>query len=158
MPAITIDELNKLRKLIHGSKHERFVAADNQDSAQLVLDLDAETIAACKITDGTKVSDIRTKTEVTEKPRIHPGRAKLPEQLRRETILLHPDADVTGLRKIGDETKEILDYVNAELFVKQYVRPNYVQPFSGITSAIITASLPGHIMGSAWAEKDYLHR
>src|SRR5690349_21057089 len=92
-------ELNKLRKLIYGSKHERFVPADNQDGAQLVLDLDAETIAACKITDGTRVSYIRTKTEVTEnKPKLHPGRTKLPEHLRREVILLQPDTDTTGLR------------------------------------------------------------
>ena len=150
-------ELNKLRKLIYGSKHERFVPADNQDGAQLVLDLDAETIAACKITDGTKVSYIRTKTEVTEnKPKLHPGRTKLPEHLRREIILLQPDTDTTGLKKIGDEITEVLDYIPADLYVKQYIRPKYVQPFSGITSAIITASLPGRIMEKCMAGEGLL--
>jgi len=145
-------ELDKLKKMLFSSKHERFVAADNQDSSQLALNLDAETIAACKITNGTKVSYIRTKTEVTEnKPKVHPGRAKLPEHLRREIILLQPDLDVTGLRKIGDEITEVLDYVPAELFVKQYVRPKYVQPFTDVNSTIITACLPGRIMEKCMA-------
>lgn len=150
-------EIDKLKKLIFVSKHERFIAADNEDSSQLTLDLDAETIAVCKITDGTKVSYIRTKTEVTEnKPKAHPGRAKLPEHLRREIILLQPDTDVTGLRKIGDEITEVLDYIAPELFVKQYVRPKYIQPFSGITSTIITASLPGRIMEKCMAGEGLL--
>lgn len=145
-------ELDKLKKMLFSSKHERFVSADNEDSPQLSLELDADTIAACKITDGTKVSYIRTKTEVTEnKPKVHPGRAKLPEHLRREIILLHPDTDVNGLRKIGDEITEVLDYVPADLFVKQYVRPKYVQPFTAVNSTIITASLPGRIMEKCMA-------
>ena len=54
-------ELEKLKKMIFGSKPERFVASDdNKVNPQLTLDLDAQTIAACKITDATKVSYIRT--------------------------------------------------------------------------------------------------
>ena len=119
-------ELDKLKKMIFGSKQERFVGADNtQLSPQLTLDLDLETIKACKITDASKVSYIRTKTEITEnKPKAHPGRMKLPEHLRREVILVQPAVDVTGLKKIGDEVSEVLDYIPAELYVKQYIRPN----------------------------------
>ena len=102
-------QLEQLKKMIFGSKHERFVAAAGQDNPQLTLDLDLETIAACKITDASKVSYIRTKTELTEnKPTAHPGRMKLPEHLRREVILVQPATDVTGLKKIGDEVSEVL--------------------------------------------------
>jgi len=94
-------QLEQLRKMIFGSKHERFVANNDKDAnPQLTLDLDLETIAACKITDASKVSYIRTKTELTEnKPAAHPGRMKLPQHLRREVILVQPATDVTGLKK-----------------------------------------------------------
>ena len=49
-------QLDKFKKMIFGSKNERFVATDdNKTNLQLKLDLDAETIAACKITEATKV-------------------------------------------------------------------------------------------------------
>src|SRR3954468_12233347 len=134
--------------MIFGSKNERFVATDeNKATSQLSLDLDAETIAACKITDTKQVSFIRTKTEVREnKPKAHPGRMKLPEHLRREITILQPDADVTGLKKIGEEVTEVLDYIPGELYVKQYIRPKYVQPLNEINNTVITASLPGRLI------------
>src|SRR6478609_6934866 len=104
-------QLHQLQKMIFGSKSERFVAADTAASAQLSLALDAATIAQCKLTDATKVAYIRTKTELTEnKPKAHPGRMQLPSHLRREPIIVQPEADATGLKKIGDEVSEVLDY------------------------------------------------
>ena len=95
LTALTL-QLEKFKKMIFGTKHERFVAADdNKTTLQLKLDLNAETIAACKITDATKIEYIRTKTEVTPNPpKAHPGRMKLPEHLRRQTTILQPDMDV----------------------------------------------------------------
>ena len=83
-------ELAQMKKIIFGSRNERFVPTeDNKPSPQLKLDLDAETIAQCKITATTQITYTRTKTEVTaNKPKAHPGRMKLPENLRRETIVL----------------------------------------------------------------------
>ena len=150
-------QLEQLKKMIFGSKHERFVAAAGQDNPQLTLDLDLETIAACKITEASKVSYIRTKTELTEnKPTAHPGRMKLPEHLRREVILVQPATDVTGLKKIGDQVSEVLDYIPAELYVKQYIRPKYVQPLSEVNSTVITPSLPGRIMEKCMAGEGLL--
>jgi len=102
-------EMAQLKKMIFGSRHERFVANDvNNPSQQLKLDLDATTIATCKITSATKISYTRTKTELTfNKPKAHPGRMKLPETLRRETVVLLPDFDITGLKKIGEEITNI---------------------------------------------------
>jgi len=143
-----LHELEKLKKLVFGSRHERFVAVDeNKVNPQLSLELDAETIAQCKLTGAEKITYIRTKTEVTNnKPKAHPGRLGLPENLRRETTILQPDADINGLKKIGDEITEILDFIPGELFVKQYIRPKYIQPVSEISNTVITASLPGRMM------------
>jgi transposase len=152
-------QLAQLKKMIFGSRHERFVATDDnpQDAVhkanpQLSLALDADTIAQCKITDATKVEYIRTKTEVIQnKPKAHPGRMKLPGHLRRETIILQPDTDIAGLKKIGDEISEVLDYIPGEFYVKQFIRPKYVQPLTGIDSTVITASLPGRLMEKCMA-------
>src|SRR5437870_4655926 len=151
-------QLEQLKKMIFGSRHERFVpASDNKSNPQLSLTLDADTIAQCKITDATKVSYIRTKTEVTaNKPKEHPGRMKLPEHLRRETIILQPDAEVTDLKKIGDEVSEVLDYIPGELYVKQFIRPKYVVPLSDTDNTIITASLPGRLLEKCMAGEGLL--
>ena len=151
-------QIEQLTKLIYGSKHERFVATDDtKENPQLSLALDAETIATCKITDATTISYVRTKIELTEnKPKVHPGRMKLPEHLRRETTILYPDSSVDGLKKIGDEVSEVLDYIAGELYVKQYIRPKYVQPVTDINNTVITASLPGRIMEKCMAGEGLL--
>lgn len=146
-------ELAQLKKMIFGSRHERFVATDdNNPSTQLTLDLDAETIAACKITAATKISYVRTSTAIIPKvSRPHPGRMKIPENFRRQVILLDPDCDVTGLKKIGEQITEILDYLPGEFYVKQYIRPKYLLPVSQTNDTVITASLPGRMMEKCMA-------
>lgn len=151
-------ELAQLKKMVFGSRHERFVAEplEAEPLTQGTLALDAETIATCKITDATKVAYIRTKTEVVTKKKEHPGRMALPEHLRREITILQPDTDVTGLKKIGDEVSEVLNYIPGELYVQQYIRPKYVQPLSEITNTVITASLPERIMEKCMAGEGLL--
>ena len=156
-------QLAQFKKMIFGSRHERFVATDDnpQDAVhktnpQLSLALDADTIAQCKIIPiaigTTKIEYIRTKTEVTvNKPKAHPGRMKLPDHLRREIIILQPDTDVSGLKKIGEQISEVLEYIPCEFYVKQFIRPKYVQPLIDINSTIITASLPGRLMEKCMA-------
>ncbi len=116
-------------------RQERFVPSPDATPAvlQLALDLSAETVAQCKITSATTVEYVRTKVEViTSQPRSHPDRMKLPAHLRRELILLKPDSDVSGLRRMGEDITEILDYIPAELYVKQYIRPKYAVPLSEV--------------------------
>ena len=149
-------EMDQMKKMIFGSKQERFVPSDNTNSRQLSLDLEAETIEQCKITDATKVEYIRTKTQVMENKKPHPGRMKLPEHLRRETTILQPETDVTKLKKIGEEVTEILDYTPGELYVKQFIRPKYVVPVSETNTTIITASLPNRIVEKSMAGEGLL--
>ena len=114
-------QLAGLRKLVYGSKSERFVPA-NPDSPvqQGALDLAVEVVA-----DRTAVTRqvSYTRTEVTTKPHIHPGRNPLPEDLHREVIVLEPKEDITGAVKIGEEVSEVLEIQEQKLFVKRYVRP-----------------------------------
>jgi transposase len=151
-------QLAQIKKMIFGSRQERFVATgENQSNVQLRLALDADTIAQCKITGATRIEYIRTQTQiVANKPRLHPGRMKLPEHLRRDTIILQPDTDVTRLKKIGEEITEVLDYIPGELYVKQYIRPKYVVAVNNTSSTIITASLPGRLMEKCMAGEGLL--
>jgi transposase len=151
-------EVAQLRKMIFGVRTERFVPSPDVTKAelQLALDLNAETIAQCRITSTTTVEYIRTKVEVMAKPKVHPGRMKLPEYLRREVILLKPESDVSGLQKIGEEVTEILDYIPAELYVKQYIRHKYAAPLMEGGSTVLTASLPGRLLEKCMASEGLL--
>ena len=73
----------------------------------------------------------------------HPGRNPLPAHLRREEIIITPAEDVTGLQPVGEEITEILEYQQGELYVKKYVRPEYIKPSADGTQAKrVIAALP----------------
>jgi len=152
-------EMALLRRMMYGSRREYFRPAPGVTAAelQLSLDLDVETVAQCRLAEAKVVEYIRTKAEVTPgKPKPHPGRMKLPEHLRREVFLLKPDMDVSRLQKMGEEVTEILDYVPAELYVKQYIRPKYAAPLSDGSGTVITAALPGRLMEKCMAGEGLL--
>lgn len=153
-----LHELAQLKKMFFGSRQERFVASDDtKTNLQLSLGLEVDTIAQCNITATTEITYTRTKTEVIDnKPKAHPGRNKLADHLRRVTIILEPDIDVTGLKKIGDEITEVLEYIPGEWIVKQYIRSKYELPVNRDTNTVITASLPGRIMEKCMAGEGLL--
>jgi hypothetical protein len=71
------------------------------------------------------------------------GRMVLPENLRREIIIIEPTEDVTGCTIIGEEITEVLDLIPAEFFVKRYIRYKYARANG---EGIITASLPDRVI------------
>ena len=138
-------ELNNFKRLIFGSKNERFIPA-NSSPSQLSLDLQAEAVAACSVIKAQKIEYIRNTTEVT---REHPGRTKLPEHLERREIIIEPAEKTEGCKKIGDEITEELEYEPGKLFVNRFVRPKYVVPDNkGIVIApMVDRPLPKAIVG-----------
>lgn len=133
-------EVGQLKKMIFGSKHERFVPASPE--SQLALDLAVDAIATAAQTEEVTVT--KTVTKTASKPIIHPGRSPLPAHLRREATTLEPDNIPEGSRKIGEEITEELEYEPGELFVKKYIRPKYAtpQPAQSLKSEIIIAPMP----------------
>lgn len=148
----------QLQKMIFGTKSERFVPAGATDKVQQGdIGFAVEAVGECKITDAQKITYVRTRTEVSDnKPKAHPGRAKLPDHLRREKIMLYPDSDVSAMKKIGEEITEILEYTPGELYVKQYIRPKYVIPSNGITTSVLTAALPDRLLEKCMAGEGLL--
>ena len=141
-------ELAQLKKIIFGSKHERFVAADATTPQQLALNIQAEAVATVKISDTRKIAYTKVVTEVTP-ARLHPGRNPLPEHLERREQIILPAADITLLKKIGEEITEELEYEPGKLFVNKIVRPKYAKADGeGIVIApMIERPLPKAIAG-----------
>lgn len=128
-------ELEVLKKMIFGSRQERF-HADQNNPSQLRLDMEADQVAACNVVEAKRVTYTRTTTATEQKS--HPLRMKLPEHLERKEVIIEPLEDMTGLRRIGEEITEELDYEPGRLFVRRYIRPKYV---SGDNQKILIAPM-----------------
>src|ERR1035437_3721209 len=88
-------------------------------------------------------------------------------------LLLTPTEDVTGLAPVGEEITEILEYQQGELYVKKYVRPEYINPTADGTQAkrviaalpnmpiaksFVGASLLAHLMASKYIDHSPIYR
>jgi len=146
--ACLTQQVEQFKKMIFGSRHERFVPADNP--AQLSLDIQAEAIAERVIT-TEKVEVTRILTTITPNKKGHPGRMKLPEHLERRETIVEPVEDVSLCKKIGDEITEELEYEPGKLYVNRIVRPKYAKPGNGgiVTAPMIERPLPKAIAGPA---------
>jgi len=120
------DELAQLKRLIFGSKHERFIPTASPD--QLALDIPLQQ----KEQSGTVLlQNIQYQRKKESKPdtgKIQTGRMALPAGLPREEEIIEPTEDVTGWKQIGKEITEELERIPGKLFVRQYIRPKYVDP------------------------------
>src|SRR5258708_24661136 len=99
-------QLEQLKKMIFGSKHERFIPSSANDP-QLLLDIKAEATATASVTSTKQVSYTWTNIAVEQKPLQHPGRMRLPESLRREEIIIQPAEDITSCKQMGEEITEV---------------------------------------------------
>lgn len=133
-------QILELQKFIFSGKQEKFKLTPNSSEQQIALfanDQVAEVVV--ENIKHVKAYDIK-KTVVRVN---HPGRKPLPAHLRREEIILTPVEDVTGLQPVGEEVTELLEYQQGELYVKKYIRPEYIRPTEDGTQAKrVIAALP----------------
>lgn len=141
-------ELDQLKKMIFGSRHERFIPATGNPS-QLQFAIESEQIAQCNIIDSQKISYTKTTAQVTETKKDHPGRMKLPEHLERRETIIEPTDKNEGCKKIGEEITEELEYEPGKLFVNRFVRPKYTTTGNEtvIIAPMIDRPLPKAIAG-----------
>jgi len=145
-------QLQQLQKMIFGSRHERFVP-EEQNHGQLSLNIAAEPVATASVIGTQKISYIRHTVSVEPKPLQHPGRMKLPENLRREEIIIEPAAETMGCKKMGEEITEVLEYQPGELYVKQYKRVKYARPDN---AGILIGELPSRPLPKTMAGEGLL--
>ena len=116
-------ELDQLKKLIFGSKSERFIPAVNPQQA--VLPFGETSTQAPQVVEKTiKVKEKRSKQEGNYN---HNGRSLFPESLPREVVEIEPEEDVEGCTCIGVEVTETLNLTPAKLVVNRYERKKYIR-------------------------------
>ena len=145
-------QLQQLQKMIFGSRHERFIPTDI-NTAQLSLDIEAESIATSSVTQAKKISYVRSTVVIEQKPLEHPGRMKLPEHLRREEIIIEPATDIRDCKKMGEEITEVLEYEPGELYVKKYIRNKYAKQNN---EGVLIGELPPRPLEKAMAGEGLL--
>lgn len=107
------EELAQLKRLIFGSKKERFIPAHS--GQQSIFDL----------AEAEQSPVMETVTYEREKPakKANAKRLLLPAHLPRQEEIINPDGvDVDNCTKIGEKVTEVLEYtpVNS-MFKRQYV-------------------------------------
>ena len=111
-------ELEQLKRLIFGSKRERFIAAEQPE--QLALELGGEPSAEPPAETTETITYQRRK-------KSHPGRTALPENLPTEDVIIEPEEDTTDMKLIGEEVTETVDYRPGVLLKRRYIRRKYAR-------------------------------
>ena len=114
---------DQLRRMIFGSKRERFIST--VDVQQLSLEFEPKT---AQIEEAVKAEreTIRVAYERKKTKKEHPGRLALPSHLPVVETVIEPAEDTTDMVCIGKEITEELDYTPAKLHINRIIRPKYI--------------------------------
>lgn len=137
-------ELEQLRKLIYGSRKERFVPVQ-VDALQGNLFAEEPVQAAAPV----ERQDISYSRKTPQK---HQGRNEIPSHLPIHEVIIEPQEDTTDCVKIGEEVTETLEYTPATLVKRITRRPKYKK--SG--EKIIIGELPSRPIDKCIAESSLL--
>ncbi|WP_281989910.1 IS66 family transposase [Aquimarina aggregata] len=112
-------QLSELKRMIFGSKSERFVSSDTRQ-----LDLFVEQL---EVSDTKPESiEIAYKREKKTAEKQQPIRSSIPSHLPRIEEIIEPSEVSPNSKKIGEEVTEILEYNPSSIFVRRIVRPKYI--------------------------------
>jgi len=132
------EQLNYFKRMVFGQKRERFIpASDNQLSI-----FGADEAAADLHAEKEEITYSRDKNKA--KKQTPHFRNAIPDHIPRKEIIIEPEGiDITGLKRIGEEITEELEYEEAKLYVNKYIRPKYAKKYD---EGVIIAELPGRII------------
>ena len=114
---------DQLRRLIFGSKRERFILSDFPE--QMKLEFEPKSLEIEQAVEAERET-IRIAYERKKEKRVHPGRLALPSHLPVVETIIEPTEDTTGMVCIGQEVTEELGYTPAELYINRTIRPKYI--------------------------------
>jgi len=114
-------QLAQLRRMLFGSKSERFEG----DTNQMKIEFDEYA------TDEEKQDETTVKETITyereKKSKKHNGRNQLPDNLEVVEHIIEPEEDTSEMKRIGEERTEILEYVPEKFFKLVLIRPKYAR-------------------------------
>lgn len=112
-------QLAQLQRMLFGTKSERFEKSD-VDTSQLAL---FDEYAS----EQEKQDETPVKETITYERKKHNGRNRIPEELPVIEHTIEPEEDTTGMKKIGEQRTEILEYTPEKFFKLVLVRPKYAR-------------------------------
>ena len=110
----------QLRRMLFGSKSERFEG----DKTQMKIGF------ADYASQQEKQDEAPVKEKITyerTKAKKHKGRNRIPDDLPVREHVIEPEEDVSGMKKIGEDRTEILEYVPEKFFKLVIIRPKYAR-------------------------------
>ena len=146
-------QLEQLKRLVYGTKSERFISEHSPEQLQLFSPPTEESGPTIPVAAHEK------RRTLTKKK---PTRLPLPEHLERREVVIEPAQDTQGMHKISEERTEILMYTPAELYVKVLVRPYYKAKANSTSLAeeestkIYIASMPSRFIEKCVADETLL--
>lgn len=127
-------QLAELKRLIFGSKRERFISnIDPQQGSLFELSEIEESERHVE-----EINYKRKKPELKKRPL----RTELPAHLLRKEEVIEPENVPQGAKKIGEAVTELLNYQPADIFVRRIVRPKYLIESNDEHTNISIAELP----------------
>ena len=144
-------ELDQLKRMIFGTKSERFVPS--QPANQSILELEIEKLPV-EPTVTEKITYERKKNSAgSVANKVHTGRTPIPAHIERREEIVEPAGDLTGLKKIGEEITEVLEYQAPKFYVRKIVRPKYSKPEK---HGVLIAQLPSQTIEKGMAGSSVL--
>lgn len=141
-----LHELMQLKKMIFGQKRERFVTEVNANQLSLFTSEEHEAPSAAAVA--------KQHIEYERKaPKKHPGRNELPDHLPVEEVVMEPEEDITGMKRIGEEITETLEYTPGSIVRKRTIRPKYAKHDG---EGVVIGKLPSRPIPKAIAEASLL--
>jgi len=115
-------QIEQFKRAMYGSKKERFIASENPEQLSIPFEVDEQ-----KVTEAVEaVVEEITYERKKAGSKNHPGRLALPSHLLVNEIILEPTENVEGLKLIGQEITDELEYSPAKLYINRYIRNKYI--------------------------------
>jgi len=145
-------QFKQVLRLINGAKSERFVSTAMSGQTSL---FEPEP------TQAPQPQTEHISYERKKKPAKREGVRQLPDHLPVEEHVLEPTEDTTGLKCIGQEVTDTIDYQPGRLVIVRRIRPKYVKHTmceqQGVqTSNVLIAPLPSRPIERGLAEPGLL--
>lgn len=132
--AILNHQLADLKRLVYGSKRERFISTNDPAQGSLFNIPQQE--------DAQEQTQQITYQRRNPKPKKQPLRLELPSHLPRREEVIIPENLPEGAIRIGEAVTELLDYVPGKLEVRRIVRPKFITESNDEKTNIVIARLP----------------
>ena len=116
-------QLEQMRKLIYGSKSERYVETASNTQQLNLFNTDA--IEEEQTESPTETVSYQRKKK-KKKRADHPGRYPFPNHLPIEEQLIEPDVDTSQMTQIGEVVTDHVEIIEASLKCIRIKRPKYI--------------------------------